>query len=105
MAFAIRDWPNLVRQSYNHTVSGDWCELQDFDLEYRSEDGSMLEASFVVQWIRKLLEACRTFGCEPCPGPKLADWLQKAGFRNIKSQSFRVPIGTWPRDKHDVGYF
>lgn len=103
MAAALKDWPNLVRQCYENTLPGGWTELQDFDLLYRAEDGSLPVDSPVSSWIHTLLKASRDFGNDPCPGENLGKWLLDAGFEDVQVDKFPVPIGPWPKDKHLVG--
>lgn len=102
MAAAIKDWPRLIQQSYDNTVPGGWCEFQDFDLQYYSEDGSMTPEAPVSKWATTLLDACRSFGRDPCPGPKLEGYMEDAGFEDVKVEKFHLPIGPWPKDKHLV---
>jgi hypothetical protein len=37
-------------------------------------------------------------GREPCPGPKLEEWIRAAGFTNIVSKAYKLPIGPWAKD-------
>lgn len=36
------------------------------------------------------------------PGPKLEGWFRDAGFVDVHVRKYRVPMGTWPKDKHLV---
>lgn len=99
MTASIKDWPALARQCYANTKPGGWVEFQDFNFNYHSEDGSMTPDLAVTQWVSTLVEACRTFGREPCPGPSLAGWLKDAGFVNIEHVIRPAPVGPWPKDK------
>ena len=102
LAAAIADWPKLMRQALENTKPGGWAEFQDFDVHYYSEDGSLKEEHHMVKWINILLDAAYAFGRDPCPGPKLEGRMKDAGFENVHHDSFRVPIGPWPKDKHLV---
>ena len=102
MAFSIQDWPKLIRQSYEHTAPGGWVEVQDFNLDYYSEDGSYCEGKAVYYWATTLLQACRDFGADPSPGPKLEQQFKDVGFENIVARRYKIPIGPWPKDKHLV---
>ena len=100
MAAAIADWPKLVGQVFANTKPGGYAEFQDFDLQYYSEDGSYKDDLPISKWATTLLNACRDFGRDPCPGPKIEGMVKEAGFENVTVQRFRLPIGPWPRDKH-----
>lgn len=82
-----------------------WAELQDFDLQYYSEDGSLTEDHKTMKWINTFLEASHKAGRDPQPGPRLEGHLRDAGFVNVKHHRFKLPIGPWPKDPHlkDVG--
>lgn len=100
MAAAIKDWPKLARQCFEHTTPGGYCEFQDFDLQYYSEDGSMTPEAPITDWVNTLLKASRDFGNDPHPGSKLGGWLEDAGFVDVRAEKFLVPIGPWAKDKH-----
>ena len=100
MAAAIVDWPKYVGQIFANTKPGGWVEFQDFDLQYYSEDGSYKAEQSIYKWATTLLQASRDFGRDPCPGPKIEAMAKEAGFEEVTSQRFRLPIGPWPRDKH-----
>ena len=51
-----------------------------------------------MKWIRTLLDAARQIGREPCPGPRLEEWVRAAGFENVTHRKVRLPIGPWPKD-------
>lgn len=102
MAFAIRDWPKLVRQAYDHTASGGWVEIQDYDLDYYSEDGTYHEGKAVYKWLTTLLQASRDSGREPSPGPKLEQQMKDVGLKNVEARRYKLPVGPWAQDKHYV---
>ena len=102
LAAAISDWPKLMRQAFEFTKPGGWVEFQDFFLDYYSQDGSMKPEHSIQIWITTLLEALRSWGKEPSPGPLLEGWLKDAGFVNVVARKFNLPIGPWPKDKHLV---
>ena len=102
LAAAIADWPKLMRQAFEATKPGHYCEIQDFDVDYYSEDGSLKAEHSVQKWITTLLDAARDFGRDACPGPHLKKWFEGAGFEDIHHEKYRLPIGPWPKDKHLV---
>ena len=102
LAAAIKNWPKLAKQAFEHLTPGGTAEFQDFDLVYYSEDGSLKEEHDVQKWITELLQASRNFGRNPCPGPKLEGLMKDAGFENVTVHMFKLPIGPWPKDSHLV---
>lgn len=102
MAFSIQDWPKLVQQCYDNTAPGGWVEVQDFMLDYYSEDGSYREGQAIHTWATTLLQASRDFGRDPSPGPKLEQYFKDVGFENVVAKRYRFPLGPWARDKYFV---
>jgi len=107
LMFAIHDWPNLVKNVYNHLSPGGWCEFQDYDNIPTSDDGTVREDDDFVRWERLLIKASERMGTEPSPGPRLEQWVREAGFVNVTHRRFKVPIGRWPNDPRmkKIGYF
>ncbi|KAL0767554.1 hypothetical protein CaCOL14_009793 [Colletotrichum acutatum] len=105
MAGAIADWPKLVKNIYNNTNAGGWVEFQDWDLLYRSDDGSITDEHESLKMNKTFISTCRQIGREPCPGPLFKDWVTEAGFTNVTHETYKLPIGTWPKDPHykDLG--
>ncbi|KAK1987221.1 methyltransferase domain-containing protein [Colletotrichum cereale] len=100
MAASLGNWPKLVQRIFRNTNPGGWAEFQDYDLHYKSDDGSLTDKHFTRQWVGKFFEACKLVNREANPGPKLEGWVKDAGFVNITHQRFKIPIGDWPKDPH-----
>ncbi|OLN81629.1 Malonyl-[acyl-carrier protein] O-methyltransferase 1-like protein 5 [Colletotrichum chlorophyti] len=105
MAGAILDWPRLIQNVYENTNPGGWAEFQDWDLLYRSDDGSLTDDHQSLKMVKLFIEACTKIGREPCPGPKLEGWIKEGGFVNVVHHRYKLPIGTWPKDPYykDIG--
>ncbi|RDW85977.1 S-adenosyl-L-methionine-dependent methyltransferase-10 [Coleophoma crateriformis] len=99
MSYAIKNWPRLVQQVYEHTVPNGIAEFTDYDLTYRSDDGT-LDNTTLKAWGDDLPRAGRMMGREPCPGLYLEKWVRGAGFTNIEHKVYKIPLGPWPADKH-----
>ena len=102
MVAAIRDWPKLVGQAYQHTKPGGWAEFQDFDVDYYAEAGGLAEGAVVDSWGKTWVKAAAESGLDSLPGHKLEGWMRNAGFQNMRVEKFRCPVGPWPKDKHLV---
>jgi len=77
---------------------GGWCEFQDFDLQYYSDDGSLKPDDPLHVWISTLLDAARLLNRDPNPGSKLEGLVKDAGFQNIVHKRYKIPIGPWAKD-------
>ncbi|EQB56141.1 methyltransferase domain-containing protein [Colletotrichum gloeosporioides Cg-14] len=100
MAGAIADWPKLVNNIFANTNPGGWAEFQDWDLLYRSDDGSYNEKHQTHKMLNMFFDACKIIGREARPGPLIPQWLEDAGFVNIVHHRYPIPVGPWARDPH-----
>ncbi|CRK16698.1 hypothetical protein BN1723_011057, partial [Verticillium longisporum] len=98
MAGAIKDWPRLVRQIYQNLKPGGWVEFQESANTLLSEDGSLLPDNPMLTMMNGLIEACDKIGRTMDPAPSMKQWALDVGFKNVQQQSFKLPIGSWPRD-------
>ncbi|EZF26553.1 hypothetical protein H100_01302 [Trichophyton rubrum MR850] len=96
---SIRDWPRLIKQAFTCTKPGGWVEFQDWDGTIRSDDDT-LKGSHLFQLQETVKEAFIEMGINANPGAECSSWLKDAGFTNITTQKYKVPLGTWPKDKH-----
>ncbi|GME65228.1 methyltransferase domain-containing protein [Neofusicoccum parvum] len=96
---AISDWPGLVQNMFSKTRPGGWVELQGFDAEYKSDDNSLRPDSQLHKFVNTIDEGCTKLGKHLFTGPKFSGLLKDAGFTNIRVQTYKIPMGPWPKDK------
>ncbi|KAH6634596.1 S-adenosyl-L-methionine-dependent methyltransferase [Chaetomium sp. MPI-SDFR-AT-0129] len=99
MAASIYDWPKLMGQILENLNPGGYAEFQDFNLTYYSEDGSLTPTHALREWIETLTGAADSLGRDSNPGSKLEGWARAAGFKDVTHRRYRMPIGTWARDR------
>lgn len=63
------------------------------------DDSTMPENYGVTQWLDHMKQALDVFGPDLHGARHHADYLREAGFVNIQTRVFKIPIGTWPKDK------
>jgi hypothetical protein len=63
------------------------------------DDGTMNKDNAVIKWLDLLKQALQILGLDVDRPLKLAENLRDAGFVNVEEKSFKVPIGTWPKNK------
>ena len=73
------------------------------ELDVYSEDGTLLKDSNVNKMHVLLKEACKKIGRTTTPGVHLEKWANEAGFKNIQHSVYKIPLGTWPKDRKFVG--
>ncbi|KAK4445920.1 S-adenosyl-L-methionine-dependent methyltransferase [Podospora aff. communis PSN243] len=98
MAGSIKDWPRLVKQIYDNLKPGGWVEFQETANTLYSQDDSLKPDNAMVKMMEGLIEACNKIGRTLDPAPSMEGWAKDAGFENIKVETRRLPIGSWPRD-------
>jgi SAM-dependent methyltransferase len=98
MAGSIKDWPRLIKQMYENLRPGGWIELQESANNMYSQDGSLAKDNPMVRMMEGLMEACQKIGRTLDPAPSMEQWVKDAGFVNVKVETFKLPIGSWPKD-------
>lgn len=99
MAGSIKDWPRLFKQIYNNLSPGGYVEFQESDNVLVSEDGTLTDDNAIVKMMAGLMDACDKIGRNMNPAPSFEGWAQEAGFENVVKQVFKLPVGTWAKDK------
>lgn len=77
------------------------------DLNYTSDDGSVIEANSLKLFVEDITEAASSVGISLKIADKFLDLLEEAGFVNIEKKGFKLPMGPWLKDKclKEVGLF
>src|SRR5262249_15278267 len=84
------------------TKRGGWVEFQDWNTRIYSTDGSLTPENDLHVFHRLTCDAQERKGYNMSPGPRLKQWLRDAGFENVQSHKYVLPLSTWPKDKHYV---
>ncbi|KAK0648438.1 S-adenosyl-L-methionine-dependent methyltransferase, partial [Cercophora newfieldiana] len=97
---SIRDYTALFKQAFTHTKPGGWIQSAEIDSEWRSDDGTVESVPALQKWNELFVEAGKATGAV---FSVIADDLQRkgfaeAGFVDIQSKTFKVPMGGWARD-------
>lgn len=81
----------------SNLAPGAYLEMQDTDFPPRSDDGSLLKSSALMQWADKITEACKIAGREV----RVCDykqWMIEAGFEEVTEVVRKWPQNLWPKD-------
>ncbi|RAL14956.1 class I SAM-dependent methyltransferase [Aspergillus homomorphus CBS 101889] len=97
---SISDWERFLRQAYQHVKPGGWVEIQEFETWIRSDDGTDQQAVLIHDYQRKLDEASQKFGRRMNIASNLGEWMQRAGFQNVRDDTYKCPLGGWPKNPH-----
>ncbi|KAK2745740.1 hypothetical protein FQN55_006061 [Onygenales sp. PD_40] len=99
MCGSIVDWPRLVKQCFDNLKPGGWVEFHDTNGMLYAEDDSLKPGNAIIKMLEGLNQACDKIGRTLDVAPRLQGWVRNAGFTNIKQDMFKLPLGTWPKDK------
>ncbi|KAL1962435.1 hypothetical protein VTN77DRAFT_9706 [Rasamsonia byssochlamydoides] len=99
LANSIKDFKKLLKQCFKHTKPGGWVEFQDYDLLPYSEDGTTKDTG-VERYFTAIVNAFDRAGYPARPGPYLEQWFREAGFVDIHTKKYQVPMGAWPKDQY-----
>ncbi|KAH7030077.1 putative TAM domain methyltransferase [Macrophomina phaseolina] len=97
---SIADWPRLLKQAYDNTSPGGWIEMQEFEVRYGCDDDSYpAKAPDVHNYMRLLRESSEKFGKPMDIARDQKQWIQDAGFVNVREDVYKAPLSPWPKDK------
>ncbi|KAI5468173.1 S-adenosyl-L-methionine-dependent methyltransferase [Mariannaea sp. PMI_226] len=104
---AVKDWTALFKEAYRCCVPGGWMQSGEADIEFRSDDGTV-DQEPVLKLCKKLYDD----GGAAMGRPFFVHDIQQkaveeAGFVDIKTVDYKIPIGDWPKDPKlaEVGRF
>jgi hypothetical protein len=63
------------------------------------EDETMKEDYVVAKFLNLVKEGLAAFGVDLLGMAKNAQYLKDAGFVNVEEKIFKIPLGTWPKNK------
>ncbi|KAK9468099.1 S-adenosyl-L-methionine-dependent methyltransferase [Lipomyces arxii] len=94
----MRNWDTYIKDCYRVTKPGGYFQGTEFDAELKSDDGtnfSELPSMRVMNVINGMTE---TMGYDLHCGTNMRRRVADAGFIDIEEYTFRLPIGTWPKE-------
>lgn len=98
--FSIKSWPFFYEQAFASLEPGGWVENQEFEVKFGCDDGTLPEDSACVRWAELWNEGIEKFGLTGrCYPEQMKQQMEDAGFINVTTSFYRMPIGTWPKDK------
>lgn len=83
---------------------GGWVEFQDTTDRLYSEDGTLKPDNNLFRMMTCLIDACGRIGISEDFTPQIKGKVEKAGFLNVEEKIFKIPAGTWPKDKQLVSF-
>lgn len=100
--------PGIKRSRWNSYITelarllrrGGWLQMAEYYYNIQSDSGRLREDHAMYKWgvtYRGLMEDDR----DPRVGRSLVDKMRNAGFRDVYSHTYRIPIGPWSGGMYD----
>ncbi|KAG6069835.1 hypothetical protein E4U16_007327 [Claviceps sp. LM84 group G4] len=94
----IQDWTGLLEEAYRCCAPGGWVESVEYDVEFRSDDGTTELEPVLASFKDLYREAGKILKV-----PFLIKDIQQqafddAGFVEKKVVQYKIPVGSWPKD-------
>ena len=96
---SISKWPALYKQAYDHLTPGGWLQHLDMLIEFRSDDDTVGPDHIMPKWSQTFIEAGGKSGKTFKIPNNAATLMKEAGFEEVRETWFKVPVGTWTKDK------
>ncbi|PCD42360.1 hypothetical protein AU210_004890 [Fusarium oxysporum f. sp. radicis-cucumerinum] len=99
MTSCIADWGDYLTKCFSNLVPGGYLEIQEVDINIKSDDGSLSPDNIMLKSLALLNEASVMFGRPYLDILSLVDIMKNIGFEDVVVEKFKWPINSWPRDK------
>ncbi|KAH7140860.1 S-adenosyl-L-methionine-dependent methyltransferase [Dactylonectria macrodidyma] len=98
---SVSDWHSLYKNAFRTTKPGGWIETHEDNPVFYNHDGPIEDGSAIAEWGKLFLNGSEKLGriFTPIPDNLQEEGLVSAGFVDIKSQTYKVPIGRWPEEE------
>ncbi|KAH8592330.1 S-adenosyl-L-methionine-dependent methyltransferase [Bisporella sp. PMI_857] len=99
ISVAMKNMPQLCAEAFRCTKPGGWIEFQEMLMKSHCDDDSMPPDYGVTRWLDTMKAALAVLGPDLHGAVKHEQYLKDAGFINVQQRTFKIPIGTWPKNK------
>ncbi|PGH04798.1 hypothetical protein GX51_03284 [Blastomyces parvus] len=94
----VKDVDKLFQQSYKFLNQNGWLEMQTIELDIFGDE-TLEKAKDFIRWRNLLIEAGDKFGKSMSTVNTWVGKMEKAGFKNVKSEQRILPFSPWPKDE------
>jgi len=101
VSLGIKNWPNLLKEVYNHLTPGGVYEISDHSLDtLHCDDDTVTPETALLQYYQLFKKSLQASGVKTGIGKDdYVQMLKDAGFVDIEVTEYKVPWGTWPKNK------
>jgi SAM-dependent methyltransferase len=103
---SIGSWSILLREIYQRVKPGGWFESVETTVQFCYDDGPrgegqpIPESNPMSEWCKLALEAAERLGRPFDVAGRVGPWMEDAGFVNVVTKEYKIPLGPWPKDPH-----
>ncbi|KAF4437668.1 tam domain-containingmethyltransferase [Fusarium acutatum] len=107
LIMAIRNWPRLMEQAFNHLKPGAYFQLSGSVPDFKSDDGTLPPDSAYIEMGKIYFEMSQRIGCSGWEPTRWKEHFENAGFEDVVERVLKIPTNPWPKDKHlkEIGAF
>ncbi|KAM0433655.1 hypothetical protein ACHAQK_009089 [Fusarium lateritium] len=95
---AIKDWTALFREAYRCCAPGGWVQSVEADVEFRCDDGTIDKEPNLKLYKKLFEEGGKILGNSFFVYDEQVTGFEEAGFEEIKTVDYKIPVGDWPKD-------
>lgn len=98
LIMAIRDWPRLARQAFNHLRPGGYLQLCGSYPAFQSDDGTLPADSAYIAMGQIFFDMSERVGASGREPRNWKRYLEEAGYEDVVERVYKVPTNPWPKD-------
>ncbi|KAF4974220.1 hypothetical protein FZEAL_8858 [Fusarium zealandicum] len=97
---SIMNWKDLFQQAYKCLKPGGYIETHEPSINFQSDDGTVNEKTAMGQFGKFFVEGGKKMGrsMTVLEDETQRKALEESGFQDIHEETFKIPIGDWPKD-------
>ncbi|TEA17063.1 Secondary metabolism regulator LAE1 [Colletotrichum sidae] len=96
----ISDWALFDREAFNALKPGGFFEVAHLEFHAKSQNQTLPEDHVFNRWATYIFDAFNKLGktAEQHRNDGIVKNMEQAGFVDIQTSKWKIPIGAWPRD-------
>ncbi|PGH16143.1 hypothetical protein AJ79_01910 [Helicocarpus griseus UAMH5409] len=99
-AFNAEEWESLYKQCYRYLKPGGWIEQIEPELCLRADNAFLKDSNPLAAYGPLLTRCAERAGRKLDTAVNIRPMLEKAGFTEIQEKEYKVPLGSWRREKN-----
>ncbi|KAL7266633.1 hypothetical protein RUND412_010816, partial [Rhizina undulata] len=109
MTGSICDWSKLYQQAFQALKPGGWIEVQDYNCNMFANGNPLPPDNALIKWSKHSTMSTKKSGRQShdTVAPGIAKALKDVGCVSVTEKTFKIPIGPWPKEKHEkeLGFY